>query len=130
MGEDLMNYVQEALRSENKDFQALINRVDVRSIRLLHGAMGLDTESGEIMDSMKRHIIYGSDLNVVNIREELGDIMWYVALICDELEITIEQICQDNIDKLRKRYPDKFTKELAENRDVANELSHFTPKWR
>ncbi len=125
-----MNYVQEALRSENKDFQALINRVDVRSIRLLHGAMGLDTESGEIMDSMKRHIIYGSDLNVVNIREELGDIMWYVALICDELEITIEQICQDNIDKLRKRYPDKFTKELAENRDVANELSHFTPKWR
>lgn len=125
-----MNYVQEALRSENKDFQALINRVDVRSIRLLHGAMGLDTESGEIMDSMKRHIIYGSDLNVVNIREELGDIMWYVALICDELEITIEQICQDNIDKLRKRYPDKFTRELAENRDVANELSHFTPEWR
>lgn len=125
-----MNYVQEALRSENKDFQALINRVDVRSIRLLHGAMGLDTESGEIMDSMKRHIIYGSDLNIVNIREELGDIMWYVALICDELGLTIDQICEDNITKLRKRYPDKFTKELAENRDVANELSHFTPKWR
>lgn len=123
-----MNYVQEALRSENKDFQALINRVDVRSIRLLHGAMGLDTESGEIMDSMKRHIIYGSDLNVVNIQEELGDIMWYVALICDELGLTIEQICEDNIAKLRKRYPDKFTRELAENRDVANELSHYGDK--
>ena len=123
-----MNYVEEALRSENKDFQALINRVDVRSIRLLHGAMGLDTESGEIMDSMKRHIIYGSDLNVVNIREELGDIMWYVALICDELGLTIEQICEDNIAKLRKRYPDKFSRELAENRDVANELSHYGDK--
>lgn len=123
-----MNYVQEALRSENKDFQALINRVDVRSIRLLHGAMGLDTESGEIMDSMKRHIIYGSDLNVMNIREELGDIMWYVALICDELGLTIEQICEDNIAKLRKRYPDKFTRELAENRDVVNELSHYGDK--
>lgn len=123
-----MNYVQEALRSENKDFQALIGRVDVRSIRLLHGAMGLDTESGEIMDSMKRHIIYGSDLNVVNIREELGDIMWYVALICDELGLTIEQICEDNIAKLRKRYPDKFSRELAEKRDVANELSHYGDK--
>ena len=123
-----MNYVQEALRSENKDFQALIGRVDVRSIRLLHGAMGLDTESGEIMDSMKRHIIYGSDLNVVNIREELGDIMWYVALICDELGLTIEQICEDKIAKLRKRYPDKFTRELAENRDVVNELSHYGDK--
>jgi len=128
MGEDLMNYVEEALRSENKDFQSLIGRVDVRSIRLLHGAMGLDTESGEIMDSMKRHIIYGSDLNVVNIREELGDIMWYVALICDELGLTIEQICEDNIAKLRKRYPDKFSRELAENRDVANELSHYGDK--
>jgi len=123
-----MNYVEEALRSENKDFQSLISRVDVRSIRLLHGAMGLDTESGEIMDSMKRHIIYGSDLNVVNIREELGDIMWYVALICDELGLTIEQICEDNIAKLRKRYPDKFSRELAENRDVANELSHYGDK--
>jgi NTP pyrophosphatase (non-canonical NTP hydrolase) len=128
MGEDLMNYVEEALRSENKDFQSLISRVDVRSMRLLHGAMGLDTESGEIMDSMKRHIIYGSDLNVVNIREELGDIMWYVALICDELGLTIEQICEDNIAKLRKRYPDKFSRELAENRDVANELSHYGDK--
>jgi NTP pyrophosphatase (non-canonical NTP hydrolase) len=128
MGEDLMNYVEEALRSENKDFQSLIGRVDVRSIRLLHGAMGLDTESGEIMDSMKRHIIYDSDLNVVNIREELGDIMWYVALICDELGLTIEQICEDNIAKLRKRYPDKFSRELAENRDVANELSHYGDK--
>lgn len=123
-----MNYVEEALRSENKDFQSLIGRVDVRSIRLLHGAMGLDTESGEIMDSMKRHIIYDSDLNVVNIREELGDIMWYVALICDELGLTIEQICEDNIAKLRKRYPDKFSRELAENRDVANELSHYGDK--
>lgn len=123
-----MNYVEEALRSENKDFQSLISRVDVRSMRLLHGAMGLDTESGEIMDSMKRHIIYGSDLNVVNIREELGDIMWYVALICDELGLTIEQICEDNIAKLRKRYPDKFSRELAENRDVANELSHYGDK--
>ncbi len=121
-----MNYVEEAIKTENPDWQAIAARINAeRSIRLLHGAMGLDTESGEIMDSLKRHFIYGSDLNVVNIREELGDIMWYVALICSELEIGIEDICRDNIAKLSKRYPEKFSRHSAENRDVVNELSHF-----
>ena len=39
---------------------------------LLHGAMGLCTESGEIMDALKRHIFYGSPLDILNIKEEIG----------------------------------------------------------
>jgi len=121
-----MNYLKESGNTENKDYLAISERVrsDV-VIQLLHASMGLNTEAGELLDSVKRHIIYGSELDTINIKEELGDLMWYIALACRSLETDFEQICNDNIKKLSKRYPEKFTKECAENRDVVNELDHY-----
>ena len=90
-------------------------------MNLLHAAMGISTESGELMDAFKRKIFYGKDLDVVNLKEEIGDIMWYMAILLRELDLDFNEILQLNIDKLRARYPEKFTEFDALNRDLDKE---------
>ena len=90
-------------------------------LNLLHAAMGIGTEAGEILDAFKRKLFYGKPLDVVNVKEEIGDVMWYVAILLRELDLDFEEILQLNIDKLRARFPDKFTEDKALNRDLDTE---------
>lgn len=92
--------------------------MDNRLIRLLHGAMGLCTESGELMDQLKRHIFYGAELDITNVKEENGDLLWYIAEVLNALNVSMSDVMQTNIDKLRTRYPDKFDGDKAVNRDT------------
>lgn len=85
---------------------------------LLHCAIGLSTESGELLDAFKKHIYYGKQLDVVNIGEEIADCMWYISNLCRLMEIDMEKMLENNINKLRVRYPEKFTNEHATNRDL------------
>lgn len=80
---------------------------------LIHAAFGIAGESGEIVDAVKKHVFYGKPLDVKNLREEVGDVMWYIALMCRTLNVTLEELMQENIDKLTARYPEKYTDELA-----------------
>ncbi len=88
---------------------------------LLHGAIGISTEAGEILDAFKKNIYYKKELDVVNLKEEIGDVMWYVAILCRELNLDMGDILQTNIDKLKARYPDKFTNHQALFRDLKTE---------
>lgn len=88
---------------------------------LLHASLGLGTESGEFQDNIKRFFFYGKPLDNVNLIEELGDVLWYVALAASALGVTLEEVMQKNVDKLSARYPEKFTAEKAINRDVEKE---------
>lgn len=150
-----------------------------------HAAIGIFTETGELLDIFKKNLWYGKEIDLVNFKEELGDIMWYVAMmyryykvnvgileyhtetplklvikiaqestgllhaVDDEHHIaddentaewvaimldsivaivqhlaltmcnaTLEDVFQTNINKLRTRYPEKFTSENAINRDL------------
>jgi NTP pyrophosphatase (non-canonical NTP hydrolase) len=88
---------------------------------LLHGCTGICTEGGELMDAYKKARFYGKRVDWVNVREEIGDVLWYLALICRAADTTLEDVANTNIAKLRARYPDKFTTEQALNRDLATE---------
>jgi NTP pyrophosphatase (non-canonical NTP hydrolase) len=79
------------------------------------------TEVGEFADAIKKHVYYGKALDVVNAGEELGDVMWYWALACRSLGLDPEKILDANIAKLHARYPEKFTDELADKRDLQAE---------
>jgi NTP pyrophosphatase (non-canonical NTP hydrolase) len=76
---------------------------------LLHATLGIAGESGEIVDAVKKCIIYGKALDKANMREEIGDIMWYIALACRTLDFDLNEILDENIAKLQKRYPDKYS---------------------
>lgn len=119
---DSDTYQKDATVTDLMDYGPVRQRLAyVGTMRLLHAAMGLCTESGEFMDMMKKHILYGKPIDNVNLKEELGDLEWYVALAIDELNTTFGIIFETNITKLRARYPNKFTEEAALHRDLEKE---------
>jgi NTP pyrophosphatase (non-canonical NTP hydrolase) len=89
--------------------------------QLLHAGMGLVTEAGEFMDALKKHLIYGKPLDTVNLNEEIGDALWYIAMALRVTGMSFEDCMQLNIDKLHKRFPDKFTETEAIHRDTVAE---------
>lgn len=120
---DIETYQQEALRSESIDkaieFVEGTSTPELRrKLRLLHAGIGLTTEAGEFIDQLKKHIFYGRELDEVNLREELGDLLWYIAVAASALEIDLRVVMARNIAKLKVRYPDKFTTQAAVERDL------------
>lgn len=111
------DYIKEAVRTES------VPKLDLSTnqVRMLHGAMGLCTEAGELLDSLKKHLFYGRELDTVNVAEEIGDAQYYMAILCDVLGISFEEIQAVNIKKLRARYPEGFSSERAYNRDLDTE---------
>ena len=73
-------------------------------IRLLHGVIGVVTEAGEMTEQLYSHMYEGKKLDEVNIAEEIGDLFWYFAVICDTAGISFESLMDKNIEKLRARY--------------------------
>src|ERR1035438_3961414 len=61
-------------------------------LRLLHAAMGISGESGELMDAVKKHIMYNKPLDVENVKEELGDLLWYMSLALDQIGSSFEDV--------------------------------------
>ena len=90
-------------------------RVD-QNFDLLHAALGVTGEAGEFADAIKKSAIYNKPLDKGNALEELGDLLWYVALGCDALGVNMAEVAQQNVDKLRLRYPEKYTDALASQR--------------
>jgi len=87
----------------------------------LHMVLGMQTEAAEIADVYKKCIAYKKPLDFVNIKEEVGDLMWYVANLCNMNGWDLRDILETNIAKLAARYPDKFTEDSAINRDLSFE---------
>ena len=83
---------------------------------LVNGVMGLNGESGEVIDVVKKHLFQGHELDKEKIVKELGDVLWYVAEVCESLDVTIEQVMEQNIEKLQKRFKNGFTVEESINR--------------
>lgn len=182
--------LKEYYKVSERTFKPLGQKLD-----FLHCTMGLVTEFGEFVDPLKRHIFYGKELDVVNLKEELGDMMWYLAIpiryfgleeremidqkiiirdyeynhinniinisdiifslnndinivvdqlncispdantifyeisllisniysICNYFKIDFEDMLETNINKLKARFPEKFTEYHALNRDLVKE---------
>lgn len=83
---------------------------------IIHAALGLAGESGEFVDAVKKHTVYNRPFDSGNAIEELGDALWFVALACTTLNVTLEEIAQINIDKLKLRYPDRYSDLMASKR--------------
>ncbi len=87
----------------------------------IHMSLGLTTESAEIADVFKKKLAYNKEIDWVNIKEEVGDLMFYVANICNINGWDLRDILDTNIAKLKVRYPDKYTDDKAINRDLLSE---------
>lgn len=81
--------------------------LDKREV-LINSVMGLCGEAGEAIDIVKKWMAQGHELDKEHLKSELGDIAWYLAEAATALDISLEEVFQANIDKLKKRYPDGF----------------------
>ena len=84
--------------------------------RMVHAALGASSETGEIASAIKAHWIYGRELDTENVIEEIGDTLFYLSALCDEMGVTLETCMLANIDKLNKRYPDGYSDMAANER--------------
>ena len=83
---------------------------------LTNSVMGLCGESGEACDIVKKHLFHGHELDRDSLIKELGDVAWYLAEAAAALDISLDEVFERNIEKLRKRYPEGFSSEKSINR--------------
>ena len=77
------------------------------SYKIIYPALGLAEEAGEVCGKLKKvirdkHGIFLAQ-DVGEIKKEIGDVLWYLAALCTDLEIRLEDVALLNIEKLKKR---------------------------
>ena len=83
---------------------------------ILNACLGLSGEVGEFNDMIKKWIFHEKDLDEEHLKKELGDIMWYIAMMCHAFRWGLDEIMEMNINKLKARYPKGFDIDRANNR--------------
>lgn len=102
------------------DYDAISKRMTASPamIDLQHAITGIHTEGAEMADALKRHLFYGTELDKVNLGEEIGDVLWYVQLAAMALGTDLEAAMKVNMKKLEARYNGAFSEDAAVNRDT------------
>ena len=95
---------------------------------LINGVMGLCGESGEAIDIVKKHLAQGHDLDREALVRELGDVAWYLAETAYALDVPLEDVLAQNIEKLRARYPDGFQAERSVLRAEEMHIEYAKPE--
>lgn len=112
-------FIELCLKTESCNWNAILLRLhQKRTARLLHALLGMVTETAEFADALKKFIFYGKELDLINLKEELGDVDWYKAIAIDELGTSMEEVWERVIAKLQARYGEKFNEEGALNRKL------------
>jgi NTP pyrophosphatase (non-canonical NTP hydrolase) len=115
-------YRNNVLKTLSKDYKKILQRINIDNIDLIHGIMGICDEAGELNNAIKGYIFYGKKLDKNNIIEELGDLFYYMNVIMNYLNITLDEVKEKNINKLKVRYKDKeFDSQNAINRNLKKE---------
>lgn len=70
----------------------------------LECALGLCGEAGEVAEQVKKHFFHGHELDKRHMIEELGDVAWYLAVLCDAIGSDLDTVMEENLKKLEQRY--------------------------
>ena len=84
--------------------------------RLVVSALGLAGEAGEFANLVKKMTAHGHPFDPESLKDELGDVLWYLAEAATAVGLNLEDIASHNVDKLIKRYPEGFSEEHSINR--------------
>ena len=87
-----------------KDGEDIVKNLTHEQANLWHMATGVSGEAGELLDAIKKHVIYQKPLDVENVKEELGDMLFYMSNLMQSVGLSFEEVLQHNVDKLSIRY--------------------------
>lgn len=110
---DISNYEAAVMRTAKS---MPTKEMDGNTLDVLHWALGLSGEVGELVDTLKKHIFYGQEFDMANAQEELGDIFYYTIAMCQSLGLTADYVMANNKYKLDMRYPDGYSDLAAQER--------------
>lgn len=85
-------------------------------IMLVWNALGLAGEAGEVADTIKKAVFHRHGLDRDVVIKELGDVLWYVAALATKLGVSLEDVAQRNVAKLRERYPEGYSSAASQAR--------------
>ena len=95
-----------------KEYQELAKltakKFDNPEIEIFTWGLGLTGEAGDVASCIKKTFAHKNDVRE-GIKENLGDMFWYSAMICNFFNWDMQEILEQNIEKLKKRYPQGFT---------------------
>lgn len=110
------------------DYQFLAKRTSRKDLlpseHLMNGMLGLAGEAGECCDLVKKNRFQDGRTIKDALKDELGDVMWYVCEAASALGLPLEEIAQHNIEKLKRRYPDGFDAEHSLHREEGGSGGH------
>jgi len=97
---------------ELKEYQELCKRTasdfDNLDLEISNWGLGISGEAGDIASCIKKVVFHKNDSVKEGIKENLGDMMWYAAMICNFFNWDFGDVLNENIEKLKKRYPNGF----------------------
>jgi NTP pyrophosphatase (non-canonical NTP hydrolase) len=107
--------------SNLKDYQLLCKKTarkfKIPETEILTWGLGITGEAGDVASCIKKTFAHDNDQRE-GIRENLGDVFWYAAMICNFFEWDMQEILDENVDKLTKRYPKGFTIKDAKRKNT------------
>ena len=115
---DYGNFVVSTTSQESLHTETLVDKLmeihvkhEVEFSQLLTASIGMQAESGEFSEIIKKIIFQGKEFNEAerfHLMRELGDVLWYWVQGCKALGYTPQQVMEENIRKLESRYPNGF----------------------
>jgi len=109
-------YQSQAMRTA-PEFPTKDNQLSATA--LIIGALGAAGEAGELANKVKKRIYHGhDDIDADVLADEIGDVLWYLAMLSSALGMDLGYIAEQNIVKLGKRYPAGFSEDASRNREV------------
>jgi len=104
-----------------KEYQELCKKTsqkfDDKEKEILTWGLGITGEAGDVASCIKKTFSHKND-QTAGIRENLGDTMWYMAMICNYFGWDFDEVLGENIAKLAKRYPEGFTEKSAKRQAI------------
>ena len=122
-----IEFVRQTTSPASSDFAQLLSRMTELEAnngadvpRLLTAALGMSAECGELVEIIKKILLQGKSYNednVIHMKKEAGDVLWYMSQLCIALNTTFEELMEINYQKLSARYPEgTFSVYKSENR--------------
>jgi len=121
-----IEFVRQTTSPASSDFAQLLARLteleaqDADVSRLITAALGMSAECGELVEIIKKIMLQGKSYNednIIHMKKEAGDVLWYMSQLCIALDTTFEELMEINYQKLSARYPEgTFSVYKSENR--------------
>lgn len=95
-----------------KEYQELCKKTakkfDLAEKEILTWGLGIAGEAGDVASCIKKTFAHDNDQRA-GIKENIGDALWYAAMICNFFNWDFEEVLKENVEKLKKRFPQGFT---------------------